>query len=119
MKKNTKYKIFIFAIVIIILVVSNQVISFGFSVSDIDGDTTTVDTQKITNTTNNIVKVIAAVGAIVSVIVLMILGIKYMIGSVEEKAEYKKTMMPYIIGTTILFAASTIVSIIYNVAIKL
>ena len=49
----------------------------------------------------------------------MILGIKYMIGSVEEKAEYKKTMMPYIIGTTILFAASTIVSIIYNVAIKL
>ena len=115
MKKNTKYKIFIFAIVIIILVLSNQVISFGFSVSDIDGDTTTVDTQKITNTTNNIVKV----GAIVSVIVLMILGIKYMIGSVEEKAEYKKTMMPYIIGTTILFAASTIVSIIYNVAIKL
>ena len=115
MKKNTKYKIFIFAIVIIILVLSNQV----FSVSDIDGDTTTVDTQKITNTTNNIVKVIAAVGAIVSVIVLMILGIKYMIGSVEEKAEYKKTMMPYIIGTTILFAASTIVSIIYNVAIKL
>lgn len=92
MKKNTKYKIFIFAIVIIILVLSNQVISFGFSVSDIDGDTTTVDTQKITNTTNNIVKVIAAVGAIVSVIVLMILGIKYMIGSVEEKAEYKKTM---------------------------
>ena len=37
MKKNTKYKIFIFAIVIIILVLSNQVISFGFSVSDIDG----------------------------------------------------------------------------------
>ena len=116
MKKNTKYKIFIFAIVIIILVLSNQVISFGFSVSDIDGDTTTVDTQKITNTTNNIVKVIAAVGAIVSVIVLMILGIKYMIGSVEEKAEYKKTMMPYIIGTTILFAASTIASVIFNFA---
>lgn len=89
MKKNTKYKIFIFAIVIIILVLSNQVISFGFSVSDIDGDTTTVDTQKITNTTNNIVKVIAAVGAIVSVIVLMILGIKYMIGSVEEKQNIK------------------------------
>lgn len=119
MKKNIKYKIFIITIAIIMLVLTNQMISFGFSVDDIDGDTTTVDTQKITNTTNNIVKVIAVVGVIVSVIVLMILGIKYMIGSVEEKAEYKKTMMPYIIGMTILFAASTIVSIIYNVAIKL
>ena len=61
-------------------------------------------------------KGITLVSLVVTIIVLMILGIKYMIGSVEEKAEYKKTMMPYIIGTTILFAASTIASVIFNFA---
>ena len=35
-----------------------------------------------------------------------------MIGSVEEKAEYKKSMIPYIIGVFLLLATSTIVGII-------
>ena len=37
-----------------------------------------------------------------------------MLGSVEEKAEYKKTLMPYIIGATFVFAASAIAGTIYN-----
>ena len=42
-----------------------------------------------------------------------------MIGSVEEKAEYKKTLMPFLIGALFVFAASTIASIIYNIAINI
>ena len=42
----------------------------------------------------------------------MILGIKYMIGSVEEKAEYKKSMIPYIIGILLLVSTSAIVGLI-------
>ena len=38
----------------------------------------------------------------------MILGIKYMTGSAEEKAEYKKTMVPYLVGAVILFGAAAI-----------
>ena len=51
------------------------------------------------------------VGFLISVGVLMVLGIKYMMGSAEEKAEYKKTFIPYIIGAIILFAAVSIVSL--------
>ena len=45
---------------------------------------------------------------------IMLIGIKYMLGSVEEKAEYKKTMIPYIIGCIFIFSISTIVSVIYS-----
>lgn len=39
-------------------------------------------------------------GIIISVIVLTIIGVKYMLGSIEEKAAYKETLKPYIIRST-------------------
>ena len=54
-----------------------------------------------------------------SVIVLIILGLKYMMGSVEEKAAYKKTLLPYVIGAALVFAASAIAGIIYSFSINL
>lgn len=56
------------------------------------------------------------VGIVVAVVILLILGIKYMIGSAEEKAEYKKTMIPYIVGAILIFASTTIVNVVYNMA---
>ena len=37
-----------------------------------------------------------------------------MMGSAEEKAEYKKTLMPYVIGAALVFAASAIAGIIFG-----
>ena len=37
-----------------------------------------------------------------------------MMGSAEEKAEYKKTMIPYLVGALLIFAATTIVNVVYN-----
>ena len=59
-----------------------------------------------------IINVIRTIGIIISCITLLILGIKYMIGTVEEKADYKKTMIPYLIGVVILFSVSTILTTI-------
>lgn len=73
------------------------------------------DVNAITNKANNIIGAIVTVGVIISAITLGVLGVKYMIGSVEEKAEYKKSMIPYIIGAVLLFACSTVVSIIANI----
>ena len=70
--------------------------------------------NEIQNVGNTIIGIIQAVGSIVAVIVLLILGIKYMMGSAEEKAEYKKTMLPYLIGAVILLLASNIVGAIFN-----
>lgn len=51
-----------------------------------------------------------------SVLVLSIIGIKYMVGSVEEKAEYKKNMKPYLVGCVLAFGITTILKIISSVA---
>lgn len=58
---------------------------------------------------------ITAVGTVVAVATTLVMGIKYMVGSVEEKAEYKKSMMPMLIGMILLFGVSWIVKLIYTV----
>ena len=61
-----------------------------------------------------ILGVIQVVGVVVSVIMLMAIGIKYMLGSIDEKAEYKKTMIYYMLGALLLFSATTIPNILYK-----
>ena len=46
---------------------------------------------------------------IVAIIMVGILGIKYMLGSVDEKSEYKKDMIPYFVGAILLFGITAIV----------
>lgn len=92
--------------------------SLGFSVGDVTGSATVADSD-ISTIGQSVIRVLGVIGSIVSVIFLVILGIKYMLGSVEEKAEYKKTLLPYFIGALLVFAASTIASIIFNLAINI
>ena len=82
--------------------------------STIDGSTSSVDVTNISTLGNSIVRILTTVGVVASVIVLVVLGIKYMMGSAEEKAEYKKTLMPYVIGAGLVFAASGIANIVYT-----
>lgn len=63
-----------------------------------------------------IIGVITTIGIITSVATLVVLGIKYMVGSIEEKAEYKKSMIPYLIGAFLIFAISTVVTFIMNIS---
>ena len=63
----------------------------------------------------SILGVLQVVGIVLSVIILVVIGIKYMMGSAEEKAEYKKTMIPYLVGAVLIFAGTTIVNVVYQV----
>lgn len=71
--------------------------------------------DKVKNIGNNIIGIIQFLGSFVSVITLVILGIKYMLGSVEEKAEYKKTMWPYLLGAIMIFGITNILPIVSSV----
>lgn len=68
---------------------------------------------------NTAIGFLRTVGSIVSVAVLAVLGIKYMLGSVEEKAEYKQTMKPYLIGAVLVFGITNILAIVVNIATSL
>ena len=75
-----------------------------------------VQTNDLTKVGNNIVTIIQVVGIVIAVIVFLVIGIKYMMGSASEKAEYKKTMIPYIVGAVLIFAGTSLVRVIYSLS---
>lgn len=110
--KMNKYLKIIFVIILLLMLVINfyEIRAFGFE--DLDG--TTVSNREAKNIGNKLITVASTIGSIVSVIVLVVIGIKYMTGSLEEKAEYKSSLLPYFIGSIIVFAASTLAGYLYN-----
>lgn len=74
------------------------------------------DTTEFVNKAKNVAGFVRNFAIIASVIVIMVLGVKYILGSVEEKAEYKKSFMPLIIGIVLVVAATSIASFIFNMA---
>ena len=52
-----------------------------------------------------IFNILVALGTILSVLVGAILGIKFMFGSLEEKAEIKEILIPYILGCIVIVGA--------------
>lgn len=49
----------------------------------------------------------------------MVLGIKYMIGSIDEKADTKGKLMIYAIGCIVIFGAFGIWQLITNILLNL
>lgn len=74
------------------------------------------DTDAVFSSAKIIVSAIRYIGIIVSVVALLILGIKYMTGSVEEKADYKKGMKAYLLGVLLTFALSQVLAVVIDVA---
>lgn len=113
MKKRYVFKILIFFLMLVMITLN---FSSAMSIGNLKGNTAA--TGDLKSTGNKIITIATTIGSVISVIVIIILGIKYMMGSVQEKAEYKRTLVPFLIGTLFIFVASTIASIIYNIAIK-
>lgn len=82
--------------------------------NSITGEGSNADVSKITSLGQSVVRILTTIGIVASVIVLIVLGVKYMMGSAEEKAEYKKTLIPYVVGAGLVFAASTIAQMVYT-----
>lgn len=72
------------------------------------------DSQKFVGKVGVILGAVRNISVVISVIALMIIGIKYIFGSVEEKANYKQTLIPYVVGAVLVVSGTTLVSFIYN-----
>lgn len=125
---NKKFKNLILITIIMLcvfLIIHNPVSSQAFSVQenlgDLDnyGKVSENSSTEFTKMVGTIITIVQVVGSLISVICLIILGIKYMMGTVQEKAEYKKVLLPYVIGAALLFATTNLLKIIYNLALKI
>ena len=68
-------------------------------------NTTSIDYGKLQNTSNEIYNILLTCAVIVAVIISAILGIKFMLGSMEEKAQIKEALIPFVIGCIVAFGA--------------
>ena len=107
----------ILMVVVMLACVSTTV----FATVDIDGlknqgnlsNGTIAGMSKIGGT---VINFITNAAMILAVVVIAVLGVKYMMGSTEEKAEYKKSMMPYLIGAILVFGATTIAKMVTSIS---
>ena len=120
MKRTIKLASVLLLIAVISMTLTTMVsANGGIDAANIEGGlkgTTSNAQNDVTKIGNQLIGIITTVGVVVAVIILLVLGIKYMMGSASEKAEYKKTMIPYLVGAILIFGASAITKVVVGLA---
>ena len=82
--------------------------SMGTEAKDVD----TTNAAKIGGTISTWILVISS---IVAVIVIAYVGLKFIVGSTQEKAEYKKSLIPIVVGVLLVVGASAIAKALFSI----
>ncbi len=112
----------ILRIVFVILIIIFSINSFSYSAS-IKGDADdflraaeeTPDSQNMNQGINDIAGVLTGIGVGLIVIVGVILGIQFMLASTEGQAKIKQAMIPYAIGSIVIFGAFGIWKVVIDI----
>lgn len=70
----------------------------------------------VTHTANNIIGIVQVICYAAAVIMLVLVGVKFITASPEGKAEIKKSAIQYVIGAIIVFAAGALLGVISNLS---
>lgn len=70
-----------------------------------NGNELQYDETSLQNFSTAMYNILLAIAVAIALIVGVIVGIKYMVGSVEEKANYKAMLIPYVAGCAVVFGA--------------
>lgn len=114
-----KTKIIILAILAVIMIIIPLTVNATYN-SQIPTENykssgpSTADVKDMYRFGGSVAGIIQIVGTAVSAGAMIIIGIKYVAASADEKAEYRERMIPYFIGAVLLFGASNIVKIAYK-----
>ena len=114
MKNKTLKIIAVLLIAIALITLSTTIVRATTGFEPIEPKPAGTAGEKVTNTAGQILTIVRIVGMAVAVIMLTILGIKYVAASPNEKADYKKGMTVYVVGAVLLFGASALLSVIQN-----
>ncbi len=125
---NILKKLIIFFIITVLFV--NILSSYAFASSTLDnivsdGDSFisagkmkadgNISEEELKGFSSTIYSVLLIIGTILAIIVGLILGIKFIAGSVEEQADVKKMLVPYVIGVVVVFGAFTIWKLLVDI----
>ena len=117
MKKRIGQILFVFVILFAIIHIATIPCQASWVISDPGAlqPTTTTMPNEAQAMAGKLLGILQVIGSVIAVIVLIVLGIRYMLGSAQEKADYKKSMIPYVIGAVIVFTGTVFPKVIYDV----
>lgn len=116
MKKSIEIIVKILIIALSIVLISTVVLADDLlDPSKITG-TSTDASNSVTSIANIVFGIIQVIALAVAVIMLTILGIKYVSASPEGKADIKKSATIYIVGAVLLFGTTGILQLIKSFA---
>lgn len=131
MKMNYLRKIILLIMIFMFVLVSFETTSFAKQVMYNDGGGGKAsgginpDSYKVTlgyndatyifNKGGQVLKILRNIAAIAAVVTISIIGVRYMVGSVEQRAEYKQTMMPVVVGCILVGGLAGILTIIQSI----
>lgn len=78
-------------------------------------DPTDNTSEGLAKMAGKVIRIIRNIAVIGGVILLSILGIKYMLGSAEEKSGYQKSFVPLVVGIVVVAAATQIATMLFGV----
>lgn len=116
MKKVTKILTIVLLVAMIVMSASN--VFAGSVINEIEGSAANHQNDSMGDLPQTVGKVIAYIrnaSILIGVVIIIILGIKYMLGSVEEKAGYQKSFVPLIVGIIVVMAATSIASFLFSI----
>ena len=121
MKNNTIIKIVKIILLISILICSIPTFSTASFLDDVFKDgkdfistnpnsdiTSKIDDGKIVDNSKTIYSILLTIGIIIAAIIILVLGIQFMTGSIEQKAKVKEMLIPFIVGCVVIFGSLTI-----------
>ncbi|MBR3132980.1 MAG: TrbC/VirB2 family protein [Clostridia bacterium] len=112
-KQKILFMFLLFLIIILINVSSFAAVDENFFENH--PITSSNDTDSIFKAGDGIISLLQLVGVGIAVVSTLVLGIKYMYSSPNEKADIKSKLIPWITGGILIFGATTIVKIIESV----
>ena len=125
MKRNLlKITTLLLVILAITFTMTTPVFATGDSLAGDEGFNVTFNVSDSTNAGNvvanvvgNLLYIAQVIGMGVATIMLLVLAIKYIAASPNDKAEIKKHIVVYVVGAVILFSASGLLAIIRRFAL--
>lgn len=116
MKKSIKI-LSILMMAIMIIMVATPVFANSTIIDELESEVSEpqgAGRSKILELVGTILGFLRWVAVIGGVVLITIIGIKYMMGSLEEKAQYQKAMVPLIIGIIVVMGATFIAKLLFD-----
>ena len=84
-------------------------------IKDGASDSSEIKQDKLDDTVDKVYNAVLTLGIILTVLIGAILGIKFMVGGAEEKANIKEVLVPYVVGCIVIFGAFAIWKLVVTI----